>query len=106
VAPESGRELFPSITTGSGQSCEIADLERDITAQARRRNPTHLLAIPGVGMLVASKLLARPATSATFPAPQRSPLTPAQRPCLPPEATPPAIVSPGAATASSTVASL
>jgi transposase len=46
---------------------EIADLERHITAQVRRRNPTHLLAIPGVGMLVAGKLLGETRDIRHFP---------------------------------------
>ncbi|MFC5382055.1 IS110 family transposase [Aquipuribacter nitratireducens] len=36
---------------------EQADLERDINAELERRRPTRLLAIPGVGPLVAAKLL-------------------------------------------------
>lgn len=36
---------------------EVADLETDIDAELARRRPTHLLAIPGVGPLVAAKIL-------------------------------------------------
>jgi len=36
---------------------EVADLETDIDAELARRRPTHLLAIPGDGPLVAAKIL-------------------------------------------------
>jgi len=36
---------------------EVSDLETDIDAELARRQPTHLLAIPGVGSLVAAKIL-------------------------------------------------
>jgi transposase len=80
---------------------DVAGLEVDIDAELARRQPAHLLAIPGVGPLVAAKILGEVRDIRHYASPA-SRLTPARHPSRRPAATLNVTGSPAEATASST----